>query len=126
MKYFIVLAAVFAMIASSGCSHNCVTYSDGIGFDTTINPQTYTFGLNFRYGKILSVVARENTEFQLSGKGGIDSAVVGQSANSPAAQSDAAIKLKIGRQITGYYVDAITAGATPKQLKDYISEATDK
>lgn len=113
------LMLAFGLMLCTGCSHNCITYSDGIGLRTSINPQTYTIGIDFLYGKILNVVARENTEIELNGKGGVDSAT---STSTPSASADSALKIKIGKQISGYYVDALAAGAKPKQLKDYLTE----
>lgn len=116
MKYIALVAVVLVL---SGCSHNTINYSDGFGLDTTINPETYTVGLNFRYGKILSAVVRENTQIDLNGKGGVNSAT---STSTPSANADSALQVKIGKQISGYYVDAIKAGAKQKQLKDYLTE----
>ena len=113
VKLFIVaVAAVFICV---GCSHNVVTYSDGVGFETTMRPDTGNFGIAFRYGKILSVTARENTEVEMAGAG---NAGAGKE-NAASTAADGNVKMKIGKQITGYYVDAIKAGATPEQLDKY-------
>lgn len=106
------------LIACSGCGHNAINYSDGIGFETTIRPDSGNFGFVFRYGKILSVAARENTEVEMTGDG--QGTATGQTSGS--ASSSGSVKVKIGRQITGYYVDALTAGATPEQLEAYLDE----
>lgn len=115
-----VLCAIAFMLGCcflfSGCSHNVVNYSDGVGFETTMRPDTGNFGLTFRYGKILSVTARENTEVEMTGAG---KAGGGESSDSANASADGSVKVKVGKQITGYYVDAIKAGATPEQLNNY-------
>lgn len=107
------------IVICSGCGHNAIQYSDGIGFETVIRPDTGNFGLTFRYGKILSVAARENTEVEMTGEG---SGGGNGGNNNVSASSSGGVKIKIGRQITGYYVDALNTGATPEQLNAYICD----
>ena len=114
-KRAIIAAAALALIVT-GCGHNSVNYSDGVGFETTFRPDTGNFGFVFRYGKILSVAARENTEVEMTGDG--QGTATGQTAGS--ASSSGSVKVKIGRQITGYYVDAMKAGATQEKLAAYL------
>ena len=111
---FFALATVFML---AGCGHNTVSYGDGIMFETTINPETYAFGVSLRYGKILTACVRENTEVEMQGAGSGNASPGGE--QSAGASSTGKVKFKIGRQITGYYVDAIKAGATPEQLDKY-------
>lgn len=113
MKKVIVLAA--AALLTAGCSHNVVSYSDGVGLETTMRPDTGNFGITFRYGKILSVTARENTEVEMQGAG----TAGGENSASANANANGSVKVKIGKQVTGYYVDALEAGATPEQLDEY-------
>lgn len=108
----LLFAAVLAVLAA-GCSHNVVNYSDGVGIDATFRPDAGNFGITFRYGKILTATVRENTEVEMTG-------------NADAAAKDAVstataggVKIKVGKQITGYMVDALTAGATVGQLQEY-------
>ena len=116
MKYLL-LVGTLCMI--TGCSHNVVTYSDGVGFETTMRPDTGNFGITFRYGKIMSVTARENTEVEMQGAGNGGA----NNATASTASANGSVKVKIGKQITGYYVDAIKAGATPNQLDAYIGDS---
>lgn len=118
MKEIITLAIFGALLILTGCSHNSVQYSDGIGFETTFRPDSGNFGFVFRYGKILSVAARENTSVEMTGEG--QGSATGETSGS--ASSSGSVKVKIGKQITGYYVDALTAGATPEQLNTYLTE----
>lgn len=113
MEKVIVLAA--AALLTAGCSHNVVTYSDGVGFETTMRPDTGNFGITFRYGKILSVTARENTEVEMKGAG----TAGGENSASASANASGSVKVKIGRQITGYYVDAVKAGIPAEKLDQY-------
>ena len=102
----------------SGCSHNTVSYGDGIMLETTLNPEAYAFGISFRYGKILTVCVRENAELEMQGSGS-GTAGTGESGRTAGAQSTGNVKLKIGQQITGYYVDALRSGAKPEELVKY-------
>lgn len=111
---FVIGSIAFACFVS-GCSHNAVNYSDGIGFETTIRPDSGNFGITFRYGKILSAILRENSSVEMAGagKGG------NTGDNSASAESNGSVKIKIGNQITGYYVDAIKAGVKLEDLLKY-------
>ena len=113
----IMLAAVTLLLA--GCGHNVFNYSDGIGLETTFRPDSGNFGITFRYGKILSVVARENTEVEMTGEGQGTGGTDGKNGN---ASSSGSVKIKIGQQITGYYVDALKAGASAEELKKHIEQ----
>lgn len=106
------LLAFAVLLLGAGCSHNAVTYGDGIMLETTVNPETWTFGISFRYGKILTVCVRENSEIIMHGGGAADAKTADASAKSASK-----VTIKIGPQITGYTVDAIKAGATPADLK---------
>lgn len=118
-RVYKVVCAFFALstIFLAGCGHNTVSYGDGIMLETTINPETYAFGVSLRYGKILTACVRENTEIEMTG-GNNTTGGSGES-KSTAAKTEASLKLKVGRQITGYYVDAINAGAKPEELDKY-------
>ena len=99
------LLGLLGALALSGCGHNIVTYSDGIGFETTLNPESYAFGVSFRYGKILTACVRENVELEMvgEGKGGAEGSASGS------ASASGSVTIKTGRQVTGYTVDAIRA-----------------
>ena len=129
-KTFRVAGATVAILALlmcfcvSGCGHNAITYGDGVMLETTINPENYAFGISFRYGKILTACVRENTELEMEGAGSGNAATGSDTAKSgnTGANSTGKVKFKIGRQITGYYVDSIKAGVKPKQLDEYTGE----
>lgn len=103
-------AVIVAALTLSGCSHNILTYGDGIAFETTVRPDSGNFGIILRYGKILSVCARENTAVEMTGEGG------NGGSGTDSASATASVKMTVGPQITGYYVDAIEAGADPESL----------
>lgn len=108
-------AAVLALIALTGCSHNTVSYGDGVMLETTANPETFAFGVSLRYGKILTVCARENTEVEMTGGNTTPTGTSGDAT----AKTEASIRMKVGHQVTGYLVDAIEAGAEAKDLNVY-------
>ena len=108
------ILVIICMLSLVGCSHNQITYSDGLGFETTFNPNTYTAGITFRYGKIFSAVVRENSEIEMTGDG------KGTNVDSSGASAAGAVKINIGKQITGYYVDALKAGANQEKLNEYL------
>ena len=116
-KMLFLLGAFILVMGAFGCSHNVVSYSDGIGFETTMRPDTGNFGITFRYGKILSVTARENTEVEMTGEGAAGSG--GENATSTNASSAGSVKVKIGKQWNGYLLDAVKAGITPEHVDAY-------
>ena len=111
-------AAVLALVALTGCSHNTLSYGDGIMLETTANPETFAFGVSLRYGKILTVCARENTEVEMQGGTKTPTAASGE----PTASTEGSVRMKVGRQCTGYLVDAIEAGAKAKDLAAYTAD----
>ncbi len=114
---FAVCASLLAAVLT-GCSHNTVSYGDGIMLETTLNPEAYAFGISFRYGKILTACLRENAELEMQGAGSGNAGTDGKTAG---AQSSGSVKVKVGPQITGYYVDALKAGAKPEEMVKYTS-----
>ena len=134
MKEIITLIAMaFVIVALSGCGHNVINYGDGVGFDFGVNPENFTMSFNLRYGKILSAVTRDNVEIEMNGavaaNGGITpsvkpaAAAEGQNATPGTAgngnvgiNTEGALRIKIGRQINGYAVDLVEAGADPNKV----------
>lgn len=117
MKKRAMFLTMICSLFTAGCSHNVVSYSDGIGFETSMRPDSGNFGITLRYGKILSVTARENTEVSMTGAG-----EGGSADEQSAAKADSKVKMKIGPQITGYYVDALKAGASAQDLNNYTTQ----
>jgi len=110
-KLKIFLAALAAAMLCS-CGHNAIQFSKGIGFDAGFDPEHMTARVNLRYGEILSVAARDNLEVELAT--GVDG---GSEEVTASTKTDSFLKIKIGRQMNGYTVDAIEAGATAEQLR---------
>lgn len=108
-KTIFFIGAVFAAVILTGCGHNVINYGDGVGFDAGINPENMTFTFNLRYGKILSAVTRDNVQIEMTGNANADGKTGAESKSG--VSTDGNLKVKIGRQINGYAVDLIEAGA---------------
>ncbi len=117
---FIVGAVIITAGLLTGCGHNVIQYSDGIGFDAGINPENFTASFNLRYGKILSAVTRDNVELELTGKAEADGTAAEN--KSAGASTDGNLKIKIGRQINGAAVDLVKAGADPTTVVEALSK----
>lgn len=115
MKKLSISLAVLALVLLTGCGHNALVYSDGIGFDAGLDPEHFSASFNLRYGKILTVAVRDCVEMEMNGEasGGADTGTPATSS----ATTTAGVKLKIGRQINGYTRDLIEAGADAEQIR---------
>ena len=124
MKKIVMFCVVVFMVSLfTGCGHNICTYSDGIGLVTTINPETYSFGLDFRYGKILQATVKDNSEVKLLANGQIKNVVGSATSTSQdtAASAPAELLFKTGNQITGYEVELVKAlSANPEALRAWL------
>lgn len=120
---FILLPAfsLAALAALTACGHNAVQYSDGIGIQAGLDPEHFTASFSLRYGKILSVAARDCFELEMTG----DAAGSGESA-SASAQTSSGLRIRIGRQVNGAARDLIEAGATADQIHALLDQPSDK
>lgn len=110
MKHTAILTlAAILLLVLTGCGHNIVTYSDGIGLETTFRPDNGNFGVVLRYGKVLTATVRENVTVEMSGEGSGG----GEAEGKAAASSSASLKFTTGKQVNGYTVDAIRAKSEP-------------
>lgn len=122
------LFGVLLIAIMSGCGHNAITYGDGIHASVGYNPEQATLNATFMYGKILNAVTRDNVEIEMNGKayGDVSSTTnKTEGASSPisaGASTDGSLRVKIGRQINGAYVDALEAGANQKDLDKFGAE----
>lgn len=101
------------LLLAAGCGHNMLTYGDGFMLETTLNPDTYTVGIGFKFGKILTICARENTQVELT------SSTDCKTETTPDAGTVTKLTIRTGPQITGYYVSALEAGAKAEDLNTY-------
>ena len=107
-------ALAFAML--TGCGHNAIVYSDGIGVNAGFDPEHLTANFTIHYGKILSVAIRDMFELEMSG----DATGSGE-ATQASAQTSSGLKIKIRRQINGASRDLIEAGATAEQIHELLA-----
>ena len=121
----VLLLIALAALLLAGCGHNAVSYGDGIMLETTINPESYAFGVSLRYGKILTVAVRENAEVEMEGAGN-GSATPGSDGAQTGASSTGKVRVKIGPQITGRFVEAVQAGAKAADLAAYSGNPSGK
>ena len=111
MKKLVTILAFALTFMVTSCGHNAIQFSKGIGFDAGFDPEHMTARVNLRYGEILSVACRDNIEVDVATgvKGGQEQA-------QASTETDSSLKIKIGQQINGYFVEAIEAGADAKDL----------
>lgn len=108
MTKFIVIAAVFIAVITilTGCGHNAVQYSDGVGVEIGFIPDQYKFALNFRYGKIFSAVVKEKTKVSLQTDAENSAESNKQNTTGKTGTGVKTIlTLETGDQTTGYVVD---------------------
>lgn len=129
MKEIITLIAFGALlIVCSGCGHNAITYGDGVHASIGYNPEQATMNATFMYGKILNAVTRDNVEIEMNGKAAGDVSATANKAEgvtspvSAGTSTDGSLRVKIGRQLNGAYVDALEAGAKPEELDKFGDE----
>ena len=115
------IAAAALLVPLCGCGHNAVQYSDGIGIYAGLDPEHFTASFSLRYGKILSVAARDCFELEMTG----DAAGSGESAQA-SAQTSSGLRIRIGRQVNGAARDLIEAGATADQIHALLDQPSDK
>ena len=102
MKKILSLRYVIPALMLSGCGHNAVQYSDGIGMEMGFIPEKYSVSLNFRYGKILSAVMRENSKVKLKTETGNALEAAGSPENQLNSMTE--LSVNIGEQANGYKV----------------------
>lgn len=102
LSVFGILIAIGLLLLLTGCGHNAVQYSDGIGLEIGIIPDQYQVAVNFRYGKILSAVVKEKAEVTLESSGDFSAA---ENPASASTNANTRLTLKTGDQVTGYVVD---------------------
>ena len=115
MKNALILIALALVCA--GCSHNMSTAFNGKLINLGYDPETNKVGIQYYDGVLITGVARENSETAFSYKtstGGENGVTAKGSTTSEITYTS-----KVKAQITGYYVDAIKAGASAEELNKY-------
>ncbi len=122
MKDFFLTLAIPALLVLSGCSHNVVTYGDGIGFDMGVDPEHFMASFTLRYGKTLTAVTRDNVEIEMAGKADMNGVPSTEKKTDGKVATDGNLRVKIGRQINGYAVDLVEAGADAQKVVEALSD----
>ena len=114
------LVGLFVLIACCGCSHNVGTGFNGQLINVGYDPETNKVGIQYYNGCLVTGIARENSESSMIFKT-TSGGETGTNAKGTTT-SEMTYTNKVGRQITGYYVDAIEAGAKPEDLERYTAD----
>jgi len=123
MKTTRILGLLIVLIVSavmlSGCAHNVVVHSKGLGVETTLNPETFAFGVCIRYGDITTIAIKEKSEVVLE-SGLKQESKLDSSADKNAASTtglDTKLSVKTGDQVTGYSVELEKVKASESAVK---------
>ena len=104
---FVMCLALIVIMLLTGCGHNAVVHSKGLGVETTLNPETFTFGVCVRYGEITTIAVKEKSEVSLESglkqESKLDS--VTEKAAATTTGLDTKLSVKTGDQATGYTVE---------------------
>ena len=116
----VVIILLMLAVAICGCSHNVGTGFHGQLINVGYDPETNKVGIQYYNGCLVTGVARENSESSMIFKT-TSGGETGTNAKGTTT-SEMTYTNKVGRQITGYYVDAIEAGAKPEDLEGYTAD----
>ncbi len=105
---FLNLAALFVL---TGCGHNAVVFGKGFGLRTGFDPEHMSADVSFIYGEQLTLAARDNIEIELA-----SDVEGGQEQATADVKTGSKLKIRIGQQVNGYFVDAVKAGASAADL----------
>ena len=104
---FVVCLTVVVIVLLTGCAHNVVVHSKGLGVETTMNPETFTFGVCVRYGDITTIAVKEKSQVSL--ESGLKQESKLDSSTEKAAVTttglDTKLSVQTGDQVTGYTVE---------------------
>ena len=122
MKEVFLTLAIPALLVLSACGHNSVIYGDGIGLDVGVDPEHFMASFTLRYGKTLTAVTRDNVEIEMAGKADMDGVPSAEKKSDGKVATDGNLRIKIGRQINGYAVDLVEAGADPGKVVEALTD----
>lgn len=115
----LLIVLIVAITMLTGCGHNAVVHSKGLGVETTLNPETFTFGVCVRYGDITTIAIKEKSEVTLESglkqESKLDSATEKEAASITGL--DTKLSVKTGDQITGYTVELEKVKASESAVK---------
>lgn len=104
---FVLCLSAIVIVLLTGCGHNAVVHSKGLGVETTMNPETFTFGVCVRYGEITTIAVKEKSKVTL--ESGLKQESKLDSLTEKAANTttglDTKLSIETGDQATGYSVE---------------------
>jgi hypothetical protein len=109
-KFKAFLAALAAAMLCS-CGHNAVVFGKGFGLRAGFDPEHMSADVSFIYGEQLTLAARDNIEIEL-----VSDVEGGQESANADVKTGSKLKIRIGQQINGYFVEAVEAGANAADL----------
>ena len=122
MKEIFLIVSLALMPMLSSCAHNAIVYGDGIGLDVGVDPEHFMASFTLRYGKTLTAVTRDNVEIEMAGKADMNGVPSAEKKTDGKVATDGNLRIKIGRQINGYAVDLVEAGADAQKVVDALSD----
>lgn len=111
----LVLAAMILGSLVTGCGHNVVTHSRGIGMDVSWDGSSYIPNLRLGQWDVTNAVVKENVDVEANTitKADVSTSAGGDQTASNGAQVGASggiqIKMKSGPQTNGYVKDVLTS-----------------
>lgn len=122
MKEIFLTITIPVLLVLTGCAHNAIVYGDGIGLDVGVDPEHFMASVTLRYGKTLTAVTRDNVEIEMSGKADMNGVPSAEKETDGKVATDGNLRIKIGRQINGYAVDLVAAGADAEKVVDALTD----
>ena len=104
------LAALAAAMLCS-CGHNAIVFGKGFGLRAGFDPEHMSADVSFIYGEQLTLAARDNIEIELA-----TDVEGGQEQSTADVKTGSRLKIRIGEQVNGYFVNALETGATADQI----------
>ena len=104
------LAALTAAMLCS-CGHNAIVFGKGFGLRAGFDPEHMSADVSFIYGEQLTLAARDNLEIEL-----VTDVEGGQEQSTADVKTGSRLKIRIGEQVNGYFVNALETGATADQI----------
>ena len=98
-----------AMLCS--CGHNAIIFDKGFGLHAGFDPEHFSADVRFAYGEALTLAARDNLEIEL-----VTDVEGGQEQSTADVKTGSRLKIRIGEQVNGYFVNALETGATADQI----------
>lgn len=96
----------------TGCGHNAIVLDKGLGFRAGFDPEHLSADVRFVYGEALTLAARDNMELEW-----VSDAEGGQEQSAADVKTGSKLRVKIGPQVNGYFVEAVEAGLTPDAIR---------